>query len=233
MQWLNEISEFANPLSGRNYKLVLLLDALNPVLERFVVQRSRRLESLQITSVEGLVRFEGIYTPPTDHRLATLGYPRVWVEAEFAVRENLRNLVYLGVQHFRMREPGKGRVDLVRIASKWLPGIQDRFLDSLVTSVPQLFSLPEHREVPSVVMNLDYFLRKVPAYVTNLGELRVSQISIRNDNRVHFFVQTTAILKNLVEFFGPEFLQLEELEQHRDLMELLWDPRPEEQSSSD
>lgn len=227
MQWLTDISEFANPLHGRMYKLVLLLDALNPVLDQYVVARYRHLESLRVTSTEGLVRFEGIYLPPTDHRLSTLGYPRVWIEAEFAVRENHRSLVYLGVQHFRLREPGRGRMDLMRLASRFLPGIQARFLKALATTLPKIFSLPEGREVPCIAMNLDYFLTKVPAYVSTLGEVRLSQISIRNQNRVHFFLQTTAILKNLVDFFGPEYLQLEELEAHRDPMELLWDPRPE------
>lgn len=208
------------------YKLVLHLDALNPVLQTHVVERYRHLESLRITSVEGLVRFEGIYLPPTDHRLSTLGYPRVWIEAEFAVRETVRSLVYLGVQHFRLREPNKSRVDLVRIASAVLPGVRDRFLRALATTLPRLFTLPEGQAVPCIAMNLDYFLSKVPAYVSNLGEVSVSQISIRNENRVHFFLQTTAILKNLVDFFGPEYLQLEELEAHRDPMELLWDPQP-------
>ncbi|MEQ9364477.1 MAG: hypothetical protein RIF32_09550 [Leptospirales bacterium] len=226
MQWLSEISDFANPLSGRMYKLILLLDALNPVLQKFVVEPYRHLESLRITSVEGLVRFEGIYLPPTDHRLSTLGYPRVWIEAEFAVRETHRSLVYLGVHRFRLREPNKSRMDLMRLASAVLPGVQDRFLKALATTLPKIFSLPVGREVPCIAMNLDYFLTRVPAYVSSLGELRVSEISIRNENRVHFFLQTTAILKNLVDFFGPEYLQLEELEAHRDPMELLWDPHP-------
>lgn len=208
------------------YKLILLLDALNPVLKKYVVQPYRQLESLQVTSVEGLVRFEGMYLPPTDHRLSTLGYPRVWIEAEFAVRESNRSLVYLGVEHFRLREPNKGRMDLMRLASAVLPGIQDRFLKALATTLPRIFTLPEGREVPCIAMNLDYFLTKVPAYVSSLGEVRLSQISIRNENRVHFFLQTTAILKNLVDFFGPEYLLLEELEVHRDPMELLWDPHP-------
>ena len=214
-------------LGGRMYKLVLRLDALNPVLEKYVVQPYRHLEALQVTSVEGLVRFEGIYLPPTDHRLATLGYPRVGIEAEFAVRENERSLVYLGVHRFRLREPGRGRVDPIRLASRFLPGMQTRFLKALAKTLPSIFSLPVGREVPCIAMNLDYFLSKVPAYVSSLGEVRLDRISIRNDNRVHFFLQTNTILKNLVDFFGPEYLQLEELEDHRDFLELLWDPRPD------
>ncbi|MCR9142203.1 MAG: hypothetical protein NXI24_08120 [bacterium] len=213
------------------YKLILRLDALNPVLQRYVVEPYPRLESLHITSVEGLVRFEGIYLPPTDHRLSTLGYPRVWIEAEFAVRETHGSLVYLGVQRFRLREPNRSRMDLMRLASAVLPGVQDRFLKALATTLPRLFILPEGREIPCIAMNLDYFLSKVPAYVSSLGEVRISEISIRNENRVHFFLQTTAILKNLVDFFGPEYLHLEELEAHRDPMELLWDPNPDDNPS--
>jgi hypothetical protein len=227
LQWLTDISEFANPLGGRLYKLVLSLDSLNPVLEQYVVRKSRRFEALHITSSEGLIRFEGIYLPPTDHRLATLGYPRVGIEAEFAVIKNQRSLVYLGVQRFRLREPGRGRMDVMWLASRFWPGIEARFLKTLATSVPRIFSLPAENRQPGIAMNLDYFLNKVPAYVSTLGEIRLSEVSIRNNNRVHFFVQTNLLLKRLVDFFGPEYLALEELEADRDPMELLWEPRPE------
>lgn len=224
MQWLNDINEFANPLYGRMFKVVLSLEALQPVLQKYVVDRYRKLESLSAASVSGLVMFKGIYLPDTDHRLSTMGYRRVGIEAQFRVRETRRSQVYLDLHHFRMRDPSSSTVDLMNLASRFLPGVQRQFLRALATTQPKVFQLPEDNESGGILMDLDYFLQKVPGYVQNFGEIRLVRVVVK-DGRVHFFVQTNMIMMRLVEFFGPEYLSLEEI-QDGDSIELLWEQGP-------
>ncbi len=231
MQWLNDINEFANPLYGRMFKVVLSLEALKPVLQKYVVERRRNLESLTVTSVQGLVMFQGIYLPDTDHRLSTMGYRRVGIEAQFRVRDTRRSQVFLDLHRFRMRDPSSSTVDLMNLASRFLPRVQRQFLRALATTQPKVFQLPEGNETGGILMDLDYFLQKVPGYVQNFGEIRLVRVSVKDDDRVHFFVQTNMIMMRLVEFFGPEYLSLEEIHDG-DSIQLLWEQGPDGEPAS-
>ncbi|MBX7056588.1 MAG: hypothetical protein K1X75_00890 [Leptospirales bacterium] len=220
MRWLSDLSEFANPLASRMYKLVVSLPALNPILQKYVAQPSRTIESLSVGSSDGTVVFRGIYLPREDHTLASLGYKRVGFLAETQPLSNEGSLVRLAIRKFRLLDPSEATVDLMRLASKFVPAIQRRFAQSLARTAPAVFSAPSD-DGDTIAMNMDYFLERVPGYTSMLGELRLMRVFVRTDERVVFFVQTNLILRQLAEFFGPQFISIEELED-RDHIEALW-----------
>lgn len=221
MKWLNELNEFANPLSSKMYKVVLLLEALNPVLHSLVVQKSEILESLEVSSDTGFVLFKGVVNNQPEDTLANLGYPQVAFEAKFSVKRGSKNLIDLTMHKFRLSNPDSGRVDLMRLASRFIPGIKSRFLRELSDSRPELFSLPAVSDV--IVMDISYFLTLVPALMsTSLGEIGLVRVQASQQNRVNFYVQTNMLLVRMVDFFGPEYLTMEEIE-HKDAVEMLWE----------
>lgn len=222
MQWLSDLTDFANPLAGRIYKLILNLESLNPALQKYVAEPSRLLERLSVSSETGAVLMHGIYLPQPEDTLTSLGYKRVGLLAEATPVKNEGSLVILAVRKFRLLDPDGGALDLMRLASKFLPSIQKRFLRGMCNARPQLFSLPDDTG-ESIAMNLDYFLRMAPAYTSMLGELRLLRVSVREGNRILFYIQTNVILKQLAEFFGPQYITLEQVDD-RDSMGLLWEP---------
>lgn len=217
MQWLTDLTDFANPLASRVYKIILSLKALNPVLQKHVAEPSKLLESLSVSAADGHVVFRGVYLPRAENALAALGYKRVGLLAEATPVSNEGSLVKIAIRKFRLLDPGEATVDLMRLASKFVPAIQRRFLQSLARTVPKVFSTPGD---DSIAMNLDYFLSRA-GYNSMLGELRLVRVMVRDDDHVIFFVQTTMILRQLAEFFGPQFIALEEFED-RDGLQLLW-----------
>ena len=219
MQWLSDLNEFANPLSTRMYKVVLSLDALGPALDRYVARRSELLHTLAISSDEGTAHFNGIYLPRPADRLFALGYQRVEFRSDFTVSGTIRNLVRLHARRFRLYDPD-ATVDLMRIASKLIPGIQRRFVRALCTSTPHIFQTAEIAD--EVLLNIEYFLEKVPAFMNAFGEISLARVRVIENNRVAFYVQTNLFLVRMVDFFGPEYLSLEEI-QDRDTMEMLWE----------
>ncbi|MCB1309381.1 MAG: hypothetical protein KDK30_14420 [Leptospiraceae bacterium] len=221
MQWFTDISDFANPLNARTYKVVLRLDALQPALDQYVVARSEVLESLSVGSQEGVVLFQGMYLPRTDHTLHSLGYNRVGFLAEFEIRRNKHQLVYLHTRKFRLLDPGTSSGGLIRLASKFMPAVERRFLNALCLAAPRVFHQPLDIPAGGVVFNLEYFLEKVPTLVSSLGEISILRVRPTEDNRIFFYVQTNLFLMRMMDFFGPEYLMIEEVTD-RDTLELLW-----------
>lgn len=228
MLWWTDISEFANPLGSRTYKLVLHLEALGPVLQRYVVERSAYLEALTVRSEQGVLIFNGDYLPRENEKLHSMGYRKVSFEARFTIEKNEKNLLFLRLRKFRVARPGGGRFDWLRLASKFYRGAESYFLRALVTSKSDVFSLPDEQQThPVIAMDLEYFLRRAPVYegMSMFGEISLVRAVIRPDDRVYFYAQTTLILRRLAEYFGPQFIDIEEF-RDRDHLEVLLEDEP-------
>jgi len=228
MLWWTDISEFANPLGSRTYKVVLHLEALGPVLQKYVVDRSANLDALDVASERGVLLFNGVYLPREQEKLYSMGYRRVAFEARFTIEKNEKNLLFLRLRKFRVARSDGGRFDWLRLASRLYRGAEVYFLRSLVNAKSEVFSLPdEEQKHPVIVMNLDYFIRKAPVYdsMSMFGEISLVRALIRPDNRVHFYAQSNLILRRLAEYFGPQFIDIEEF-RDRDHLEVLLEDEP-------
>ena len=219
MQWLSEMGDYVSPLSNKMYKVVVLLDHLAPVLEKYVVEPSKSIEALEIRSEPGTVLFTGTVKNQPEDRLHSFGYPRISFLSEFSIEKGNEHLIDLTVKKFRLIDPEEPSVDMVRLASKFLPGIKKYFLRELAKARPELFSMPDLSDV--VVMDISYFLNHVPSLMTSpLSEARIIRVSA-SQNQINFYVETSLLLVKLVDYFGPRYIELQEI-QDRDALELLW-----------
>lgn len=70
-----------------------------------------------------------------------------------------------------------------------------------------------------ILFDLNYFLNLVPSIA---GKIEIQYI-IGDNNELYIFVRSSTILKPLVDFFGPEYLKIDYIEEDRDIQMLLWE----------
>ncbi|MCB1174848.1 MAG: hypothetical protein KDK39_14855 [Leptospiraceae bacterium] len=220
MQWFKDMQGYVNPLGERMYKLVLKLQHLGPVLDRQVIAKSAILEALSIASRPGTIFCKGTVLTNPDERLYQLGYPRITFLSEFGIRRNSAYHIDLQMTKFRLTSSVDESVDFMRVASRFIPGIKGYFIKELCTAKPALFEAVENED--SIRMDLSFFIQFVPSLVSaSLSETRVVSAHIARENEVHLYIQTSLVLFKLVDYFGPEYLAIDEVND-QDAIELLW-----------
>lgn len=223
MLWFQRLAKIATPFAENLYRVVLMLDSLNPALEEYVVRQSANLKRLHISSIADRVRMEGDYRLKEDSLVKSLGYDEVKFQVEFIIAGTEGNNVILKLTKLRLRDPFAGRIDLLRLVSKFVGRVQREIIRTMAERIGHILS--PRRDYSEVLFHTDYFLAKVPSFSGSLGEVRVLTVRPVDANRVHFFVHSNLILMNLVQTFGPQYLQLEEVhfEQEQESQAFLWD----------
>lgn len=215
------MTELANPLSAKMYKVVLLLENLNPVIKKYVVDSSETIEYLEVNSGPGNVHFHGIVKTQPEERLNSLGYPRIAFHADFSITKGSDHFINLAINKFRLTNPDKPSVDFMRIASKFIPGIKKYFLKELSDSRPELFSFPTASD--KFVMDISYFINHVPTLMSSsFSEIQIFRVNASGKNRINFYIISNLLLIKAVDYFGPAYLSVEEIKD-KDALELLWE----------
>ena len=220
MLWFNKPSELAGPFDQNLFKVVLLLDALNPALERHVVARAEYLEELRLSSSEGNLLIQGTYILDGEGPASKLGYTKVHFKIELEVRECKNNDVILEVTNLRLRDPEQRKMDVLRLASKLVPQLRRSIIKSFTEYIPKILTPAENYS--QIYFHTNYFLSEVPSFVGSLGEIKILNAVLTRGNRVNFYVHSNLILINLVNTFGPEFLALEEVRADKESQAMLW-----------
>ena len=223
MLWFHRLAKITTPFAENLYRVVLLLDSLNPALETHVVRPARNLKRLVLSSIADRIIMEGDYRLREDSVARSFGYDEVTFRAELAVTGTEGNHVVLRVVKLRVQDRGGGRLDLLRMVSKFVGRARREIIRTFAEQIPHIVT--PRRDYSELLFHADYFLAKVPSFSGSLGEVRVLTVRPAAENRVHFFVHSNLILMNLVQTFGPEYLQLQEvhLDQEQESQAFLWD----------
>ncbi len=223
MLWFQRLAKIATPFAENLYRVVLLLDSLNPALETHVVRPATYLKRLRVSSIDDRILLEGDYRLREDSMARSFGYDMVTFRVELIVTGTEGNNVILRVVKLRVQDLGSGPFDMLRLVSKFVKRAQREIIRTFAERIPHIVS--PRRDFSEILFHTDYFLAKVPSFSGSLGEVRVLTVRPVAGNRVHFFVHSNLILMNLVQTFGPEYLQLEEVhpEQEQESQAFLWD----------
>lgn len=223
MLWFRRLAKITTPFAENLYRVVLLLDSLNPALETHVVRPASNLKRLRISSIAERILMEGDYRLREDSVARSFGYDEVTFRVELAVTGTEGNNVVLRVVKLRVHDSAGGGLDMLRLVSKFVRRARREIIRTFAERIPHIVT--PRRDFSELLFHADYFLAKVPSFSGSLGEVRILTVRPADDNRVHFFVHSNLILMNLVQTFGPEYLQLEEvhLEQEQESQAFLWD----------
>jgi len=218
MDLFQRLIDLSTPWSSNLYKIVLRLESLNPVVQKYVVARSETLESLFISSITGYILLEGDYLPPKDALSYKIGYRKVHFRIRMKIKKIIKGRVLLHVT--RVDLASKRFFDLLKLANFFLSGVRKAIIQGLVKARPDIFSFHGKTEL---LFHTDYFLAKVPSFVEYMGDIKIVNVRAVRSNQVHFYVESTILVVGLVDTFGPEYLSLSEIKKDRESLELLWE----------
>ncbi len=226
MDWLWKIFQPAtdvapNPFEDNLYKVVLSLEALKPKLKEHVITPARDLLHLEFHSDNEKIYISGGFLTREDDTLKSLGYDSINFLAEGLVQEVRGNDVVLNVEKLRLMNPSGTRLDLLRLASKMFPTIQRRIIQTITGRIPHILNYEE--DYTRVIFHAEYFLAKVPAFTRRLGDIKMLRVKPAEHDRVVFYVHSNLIMMNLVQYFGPEYLSLEEIHVDTESQEVLFE----------
>lgn len=219
MFWFNRLPAISNPLSSDLYKVVLHLDALNPVLQKDIVQPSNSLESLKIFSDHGRVTVEGEYTTDENGRARKLGYRSIHFKFRLSIRDIQDNRIVLRITGISLRSSRK--FDLLRYFGRFYPGVYRTIIQRVVRARPLVFSAS--RQSKEILFHTDYFLEKVPSFVGSLGDIKIVNVRAMAGNEVFFYVESNLLVLGIVDTFGPQYLSLQKISTDKESLELLWE----------
>jgi hypothetical protein len=200
-----------------NYKVTILLKNLRSVIRTEIIDKDPDLETLEITSVKGEIHMTGVYLMDWLWISKFIGVHAIHYRVRLkpvSVRDNKAHLKIVG---YRVWDTKERKFDFVRWFAKIDPFHKTKVLDSILKSAPQLLSVTGLQW--EVQLNLNYFLDLVPSIA---GKIEIQYV-LADNGEVYVFVRSGTILKPLVDFFGPEYVRIDFIEEDQDLPLLLWD----------
>lgn len=200
-----------------NYKVTLLLGSLRKVISTEIIAEDPDLESMEVSSAKGEVILTGVY------RMGWLWIARFLKVESIRYRVRLKpvsvkdNKARLKIVGYRVWDTKPRRFDFVRWFGKVDPFHKKKVFESILYAAPHLLSLTGLQW--EILFDLNYFLNLVPSIA---GKIEIQYI-IGDNNELYIFVRSSTILKPLVDFFGPEYLKIDYIEEDRDIQMLLWE----------
>jgi len=128
------------------------------------------------------------------------------------------NKVHCRIVGYRVWDTKKRRFDFVRWFGRVDPFHKKRVLKSILRNFPEVLSLAGFQW--EVLVDLNYFLRMGPPLA---GSIEIQNVvpAPHEPDKIFFYAKSSSILKPLMDFFGPEYLSVDEIEEHVDEMTLL------------
>ncbi|EOQ88749.1 hypothetical protein LEP1GSC202_1471 [Leptospira yanagawae serovar Saopaulo str. Sao Paulo = ATCC 700523] len=200
-----------------NYKVTLLLGSLKKVIQTEIIAEDPDLESLEVGSSKGEVILTGTY------RMEWLWIARFLKVQSIRFRVRLKpvlvkdNKARLKIVGYRAWDTKPRRFDIVRWFVKIDPFHKKKVFESIMHEAPHILSITGLQW--ELLFDLNYFLNLVPAIA---GKIEI-QYLVADHNELYIFVRSSTILKPLVDFFGPEYLKIDYIEEDRDVQMLLWE----------
>ncbi|MCZ8342397.1 MAG: hypothetical protein O9301_05135 [Leptospira sp.] len=199
-----------------NYKVTLILSNLKVIIQKEIIEKDPDLESLEITSSKGEIILRGVY------RMDWLWIARVLKIKRINYRVRLRpvsvkeNKAHLKIIGYRVWDIKERKFDFIWWFSKVEPFHKKKVLNSIIKNAPHLLSLTGLQW--EILFNLNFFLEQVPSIA---GKIEIQYV-VGDNKEIYIFVRSSTILKPLVDFFGPEYVKIDFIEEDRDITMLLW-----------
>ncbi|TGL60174.1 hypothetical protein EHQ58_06640 [Leptospira ognonensis] len=200
-----------------NYKVTILLRNLRSVIRTEIIDKDPDLETLEITSVKGEIHLTGVYLMDWLWILKFIGVHAIHYRVRLKPVSVKDNKVHFKIVGYRVWDTKPRRFDFVRWFVKIDPFHKAKVLDSILKTEPKLLSMTGLQW--EVQLNLNYFLDLVPSIA---GKIEI-QYLLADNGEVNIFVRSGTILKPLVDFFGPEFVRIDFMEEDKDIQLMLWD----------
>ena len=201
--------EIENPLEEKIYRIQLKLETLNPVLQTQARMRNPSLLEFSLDANEKEIRVVGKTTRHGHLRGASF-------EVRFRPDHVEHHGIYFKCRRFKFRTYPFKKLDLYRFLSPF-PFAQRIAMNRFTRNMPPAF---EHHG-RSIYFRPAYYVRMVPTFV---GDFHMLYVRLSQGN-IEFFVKSNRFFQALVDFFGPQYIRMESVNESEEALRLLMDKR--------
>ncbi|MBU44747.1 MAG: hypothetical protein CMN76_16105 [Spirochaetaceae bacterium] len=197
--------EIENPLEEKVYRIQLKLEALNPVLQTQARMRNASLLEFSLKANAREIRVLGKTTRTGRLRGASF-------EVIFRPDHVEHHGIYFKCQRFRFRTYPFKTFDLYRFLSPF-PFAQRIAMNRFTRKMPPAFE--QHGRF--IYFRPAYYVRMVPQFV---GDFHMLYVRL-SEGSIEFFVKSNRLFQALMDFFGPQYLRMESINESEEALRLL------------
>lgn len=201
--------EIENPLEEKIYRIQLNLEALNPVLQTQARMRNPSLLEFSLKASNRDIRVLGKTTGQQQLRGAAF-------EIIFKTDHIAHHGIYFKCRRFKFRTYPYKKLDLYRMISP-LPFARRIAMSRFTKKLPPAF---EHQG-DSIYFRPAYYVRMVPTFV---GDFHMLYVRL-NPGSIEFFVKSNRLFQALVDFFGPQYIRMQSINESEEALRLLMEKR--------
>ncbi|MCB1304285.1 MAG: hypothetical protein KDK37_08405 [Leptospiraceae bacterium] len=197
--------EIQNPLEEKVYRIQLKMDALNPVISNQARIRNPSLLEFSIETTAREIRIRGKTT--RQGRLRGTAF-----EVSFRPHHVENHGIYFKCHRFKFRSYPYQKLDLYRTVSPF-PFAQRIAMNRFTRNIPPAFQ----HEGRYIYFRPAYYVRMVPTFV---GDFHMMYVRL-SEGIIEFYVKSNRLIQALVDFFGPQYLRMEAVNESEEALRLL------------
>lgn len=210
------LSELLNPLGSESYKLITHQKRLNSMLEKRILPYSEDLLEIKIIPMVGTIQFRGIIREPDVLKKVKAG--DIYFNLSLVKDEINEKEVFLSIKQFKVFNPKK-KLDIVKIINKYSNIIQKKILEGFTGPKSPLEVVDPFRVIK---FDLEYILEQIPTEVNLLGKVKILNLTFEA-NRIIWYIHSGLMIKNIINYFGPDYIEFEKVDVNLDAIKLLTD----------
>ncbi|GEM_PF-2108325 len=210
------LGEILNPLGSESYKVITHQKSLNSVLEKRILPYTEDLREIKVVPMEGTVQLRGVIKEPDALKKFKAG--DIYFILTLSKEEITGDEVFLTIRQLKVFNPKK-KLDIVKIINSYSNVIQKKILDGL-TGGKSPFAMVEPYH--SIKFNLNYILEQIPTEVSLLGKVKILNLAFES-NRIIWYIHSSLMIKNVINYFGPDYIEFEKVDLNLDALKLLTD----------
>jgi len=214
------LRQLLNPLGKEQYKIDTEQSALNELIYDKIVDGSELIRSLRLIIAPSFLHLRGVIIQPNVGIASKLNIGDIHFDISFSKMEVNAHDIVLEIRRFKIFNPHK-KIDLIKLLSHFSPIIKDKILEGF-TGKNSPFSMVEKEK--SIRFNLEFLLQRITSEVNILGSIQIQNICFER-KKVVWYVYSTLMFKGIIDYLGPQYIKVQQVDFAKDAIKLLTDFR--------
>jgi hypothetical protein len=199
------------------YKAVTRQRILNELLNEHVVTQFDRLKSLRFMCAHRVLHLRGVISEG-EERIFGLRTGDIHFDFQLKKEEVTAHTVKMRLTKSRFFSNAKP--DMIKISSRFSTKLQDTILYHLTRGDSPFFMV--NRKKRFLGFDLNFILMQIPPELDALGKIKIVNTAFE-PRRIVWYLDSNLVLQSLVQFFKPNYVEIEQIEMETDAQRLLTD----------
>jgi len=211
------ITEVLGPLGKEQYKVITYQDKLNEIVSRKILPESQSLRRLKLVITNKLLHLRGIIFEP-ELKIKSIKPGDIFFDLSFTKEEIHRDEVILKIRKFRIYNPNR-RIDLWKLIDRYSNVLREKIMKGLTGENTPFYEL---ETADTLYFDLKYVLNQIPTEANLLGHIAILNVAFEK-RRIVWYIESNFVLKSIIDYLGPDYLEVEQVDLDIDALKLLTD----------